>query len=196
MGRAEGKRMLRRLREAHGWSWTEEAAAIREMALRLGLERLAATSVVSIRRTLARWESTGAAGTVPDDRYQYVLAHLFAEREGRFELGPASEFRRLVTALSTLGTKAERIAELEEAVMAQAEGRYGSPFFPLVDGVRFDAERLTEVEQSYWMLHRRVGKVPFARSQLALAPFIELCRRVDRSEKVPESAHALAAHSY
>ena len=189
-----GARILRRLREARGWSWTGEATAIRETARRLGLERVAATSTSSIRRSLARWESPG--GTVPDERYQYVLAHLFADRGGQFDLGPASDFRRLMTALTALGAGAERIAELAEAVLARAEQRYGNPLVSLTSGAGgpLDLARLAEVEQSYWMLISRVGKVPFAQSQVALAPFIEVSRRVEAAEMAPSAARSLAAH--
>src|SRR5262249_5062547 len=106
MDRQDGKRLLHRLREQRGWSWADEARAIKHMAGRLGVERLAATSVNSIKRTIARWESDAPTATVPDERYQWVLAHLFAERDGRCNIGPGSEFLRLLAAFQAMGVSA------------------------------------------------------------------------------------------
>src|SRR4051812_48319509 len=89
MNRQDGKRQLRRLREQRGWSWTDEVRAIKDIARRLGIDRLAQANIPSIKRTIARWESEATTATVPDDRYQWVLAHLFAERDGRFNVGQA-----------------------------------------------------------------------------------------------------------
>jgi hypothetical protein len=199
MDRREGKRVLRRLREARGWSWTDEAAAIRETARLLGMERLAATSTASVRRAIARWESEAPSSTAPDDRYQYVLAHVFAERDGRFDVGPASEFRRLMSALRAHGASVGRLAELEGIIVARAERSRDNPFLRLGQAAKlFDIKQLPEVEESYWALHSRVGKVPFVRSQIALAPFVELCRLLDSdaSTAPPIEAHVLAAHCF
>ncbi len=93
MNRQDGKRQLRRLREQRGWSWTDEARAIKDMARRLGIDRLAQTEIASIKRTIARWESETAKATAPDERYQWMLAHLFAGRDGQMGSSTSGQAR-------------------------------------------------------------------------------------------------------
>src|SRR5947208_9166911 len=123
MNRQDGKRQLRRLREQRGWSWTDEARAVKDMARRLGIDRLAEANITSIRRTIARWESIAVTATVPDERYQWVLAHVFSERDGQFNVGPGSDFLRLISALVAMGVPHTRIAELQDAVVSWIERR-------------------------------------------------------------------------
>jgi hypothetical protein len=88
MDRREGKRLLRRCREARGWSWADEAIAIRATARRLWQKRLAETGTASIRRDVARWENP--AGTVPDERHQQLLTQLLVGRTWGDEGSPRS----------------------------------------------------------------------------------------------------------
>jgi len=177
MSRQDGKRQLRRLREQRGWSWTDEARAIKDMARRLGIGRLVEASVPSIRRTIARWESEATTATVPDERYQWVLTHLFARRDEQFNLGSSSDFLRLLSAFASMGVPPARIAELQDAVIFWVERQGHTPLAQL-EHLALDEATLAEITLSFTTVNGRVGRVPFVRSQLALAPFLNALRRI------------------
>lgn len=194
MNRQDGKRQLRRLREQRGWSWMDEAKAIKDMARRLGIDRLAGANVDSVKRTIARWESEAASATVPDERYQWVLAHLYAERDQHFNIGPGSDFLRLLSAFASMGVPPVRITELQDAVMSRVERQGHLPLVQL-DDLTSDEAAIAEATLSFMAISGRVGKVPFVRSQLALAPFLAVLRRVDSARALPD-LHALAARAF
>lgn len=54
----------------------------------------------------------------PGERYQFLLAHVFAEHEGSTLLGPGSDFDQLLIAFSHFGITPERIAELRDVIAA------------------------------------------------------------------------------
>lgn len=195
MDSQDGKRQLRRLRELRGWSWADEARAIKDMARRLGMDRLARTSVASIKRTIARWESDGAAATTPDERYQWILAHLFSQRADRFDVGPGSDFLCFLSALVAMGAPEVRVAELLDEVSAWVE-RAGHIPFGQRPGQTLDATAIAEAAVGFMSISRRVGTVPFVRSQLALAPFLVSLRSIDSAEQAPAAAHALAVRAF
>jgi len=56
-GHEAGAVLLRRLREARGWSWSDLARALRDTARRVNVSSPAQRQVASIQRTVARWES-------------------------------------------------------------------------------------------------------------------------------------------
>jgi transcriptional regulator with XRE-family HTH domain len=98
--RATACQLLRRLREQRGWSWADQARALQAVAERLGVTAVTLTRPVSLQRTIARWEST-AARTVPGERYQLLLAHLYARSgSGELTLGAGSDLDALLTALA------------------------------------------------------------------------------------------------
>jgi transcriptional regulator with XRE-family HTH domain len=190
--RQDGKRQLRRLREQRGWSWADEARAIKEMARRLGIDRLAQTNIASIKRTIARWESDTAAATVPDERYQWVLAHMFAECDRRFDVGPGSDLLGLLSAFEAMGLPLARIAELQDAVTTWIERSGHTPLTQL-HRQPLDAASIAEATISFAAINQRVGSVPFVRSQLALAPFLVALGRIGEASS---AVHTLAARAF
>ena len=115
-----GSNLLRHLRESRGWSWADLARALRETAGQLAVTSLTDRRVASIQRTVARWESP-TDSTSPGERYQYLLAHLYARTaSGTFALGPGSDFAALLDALRHFGSPEHRIRHLVEAVTRTA----------------------------------------------------------------------------
>ncbi|MEO3809519.1 hypothetical protein ABGB17_11015 [Sphaerisporangium sp. B11E5] len=70
-------RALRALRERRGWSWADQARALKDAARVLAVPGVAGMSVASLVRTIARWESEGAA-VIPGERYRLLLAYAYA----------------------------------------------------------------------------------------------------------------------
>ncbi|MEI5034195.1 hypothetical protein RB201_20125 [Streptomyces sp. S1A(2023)] len=86
--RAAGAATLKRLRHGRGLSLAGTARALSQTAMALHQPRLPA--VASVQRSVARWES--AAPTLPDERYQLLLAHLYARTPaGEMSVGPGSD---------------------------------------------------------------------------------------------------------
>lgn len=193
MDRRDGRRQLRRLRENRGWSWTDEARAIRAMARRLGVDRLSQGAASSVRRSIARWESEATSGTAPDERYQWVLAHLYAERDGRFDVGPGSEFLRLMSAFLSLRVSPDRIAELHDAVISWAE-YHGKPAMSFGQALS-DESAVAEAFVCLSAITERIGRVPFVRSQLAVAPLVNALDRTATTGAGPD-VHLLAARAF
>jgi transcriptional regulator with XRE-family HTH domain len=101
--RATACGLLRRLREQRGWSWADQARALRAVADRLNVAAVTSTRLTSLQRSIARWEST-ATRTVPGERNQLLLAHLYARNSaGRLALGAGSDLETFLTALSHFG---------------------------------------------------------------------------------------------
>ncbi len=96
-------RLLRRLRERRGWSWADQARALRAVAEQCGVTASASTQLSSLQRSIARWEST-ASQTAPGERYQLLLAQLYAHNgAGELALGTGSDLDTLLTALGHTG---------------------------------------------------------------------------------------------
>jgi hypothetical protein len=195
VSRQDGKRQLRHLREQRGWSWTDEARAIRDTARRLGMSRLAQADIGSIKRNIARWESEAAKATVPDERYQWLLAHLFVERDGQFNVGPGSDLMRLLSAFALMGVPAARITEVQVAVISWVE-RSDSTSSVRFGPLALDEATVAETMLSFVAVSGTVGKVPFVRSQLAVAPFLAALRDIDQTTKASSSVRILAARAF
>jgi len=165
------------------------------MARRLGVDRLAQATAASIKRTIARWESDAPTATVPDERYQWVLAHLFAEHDGRFDVGPGSDFLGLLSALLSMGVSPDRVAELQDVAISLVEHRGHTPLLQH-DHLTLDAASIAEVAMAFAALSERVGKVPFVRSQLALAPLLALLGQVSQTDGALPDGHLLATRAF
>jgi hypothetical protein len=204
-----GARLLRQLREGRGWSWADLARALRDTARRLAVASLMDRQVSSIQRTVARWESV-AERTCPGDRYQFLLAHLFARtRTGDVSLGPGSEFSALLDALRHFGTPPDRIDQLIALVARTAsnEGNEGNEILGLLPSAlgssvataqrgstRLGHDALLDLRNSVTEINGRIGSTPFVRLQLQLAPAVEACRRLLRpSDPDPQDELVLLA---
>jgi len=110
--RAAGAVLLRQLRESRGWSWSDLARALRDTAHRLAVTSLMHCQVASIQRSVARWESS-TDRTRPAERYQFLLAHLYARTPGGdLALDPGSDFDTLLDALRHFGVPPLRVRQL------------------------------------------------------------------------------------
>lgn len=195
MDRHNGKRQLRRLREKRGWSWTDQARAIKAMARRLGIDPTAIASTVSVRRTIARWESHSTSSAVPDDRYQWILAHVYAEHNDAVEVGPGSDFLSLLTVLLDLGVTPNRVTELHDAVLCWADEQRSRA--TAINPTNLTDSKLAELTLSFNAIANLVGKVPFVRSQIALAPLVEAFRHHEHgSAGLPADGRVLAARTF
>lgn len=211
-GRKRGAHTMRVLRQHRGWSLLDEAKALRDAARRYRVPTIAAVGLSTIKRTISRWENDGVS---PGERYQFLLAHVFAEHNGSILLGPGSDFDQLMTAFAHYGINATRICEIRDLTSAmRTRGNDGllaylSPTLNaeltmvLADPGSADVELAAKLTAAVADLNSRIGTVPFARLQLGLAPIVEACR-VLRSQRLPAAimrqflaaattAHALAA---
>ncbi len=173
--------LLRRLRESRGWSWAELARALRDCAGRLQMSSLQGRQVGSIQRAIARWESPFER-TQPGQRYQVLLAYLYAQRaDGAVVLGPGSDFALLVDALRGFGATEQRIEALIEMVsrnMTAASHR---------GAAEPDQELLHQVSTEVASINAQIGSAPLVRLRLALAPTVETCRQFLRSTRQPSA---------
>ncbi|WP_239396677.1 hypothetical protein [Frankia sp. CiP3] len=208
--RAAGSRLLRQLRESRGWSWTDLARALRGTAQQLRVDALAQVAVPSIQRTIARWESpTGM--TVPADRYQALLVHLYARTPaGVVNLDAGSDLDRLVTAFQYLGVSSERIDELRSVVARsapQGEANLFTMLSPAIhtaaarvlrDPALLDVDLLGRLSAETSTIDQQVGTVPFVRLQLRLSPVAEVFRRLLPDAPVPlrKQTAILAAEAF
>ncbi|MER6343191.1 hypothetical protein ACWC10_08350 [Streptomyces sp. NPDC001595] len=187
-GKPVGAATLKRLRLARGWSLAGLARAVVAQAADLGQPLDA--SAASVQRSVARWES-GKAPILPNERYQLLLAHLYARgADGRTSLGAGSDFSELLDALSHLGESERHLAELRTLLVRTAtEGGGGLLALlgprtervlssALADPARLDEAALAAMRATVADVNAHVGTVPFVRLQLLLAPLIESCRRL------------------
>ncbi|MGH3903473.1 MAG: hypothetical protein ACRDTE_04685 [Pseudonocardiaceae bacterium] len=206
--RATACQLLRRLREQRGWSWADQARALRAVAERLGVEAVASTQLTSVQRSIARWESTSSR-TVAGERYQLLLAHLYARsRSGERAVGAGSDLDTLLTALAHLGVPAERIRELRDLVVRSIGGDEGQILALLADPTRrlviealrdprcLDVELIERLAVSVSDADRQIGSVPFVRLQLLLAPVVEVCSRLPDTEPLRERLGTLRCDAY
>lgn len=210
----KGARLLRQLREARGWSWADLARSLRDMARQLGVTSLAHRQVTSIQRAVARWESL-TDRTSPGDRYQFLLAHLYARTPaGRLALGTGTDFATLLEAFRHFGTPPERVRQLVDLLTQSASNdgnnllaqlspaAHSSITAVLRESSRPEPDLLSRLHKSVTAINRHVGSTPFVRLQLQLAPVVETCRRLllldhagppDELVLLATSTYALAA---
>ncbi|GLY42971.1 hypothetical protein Amsp01_089940 [Amycolatopsis sp. NBRC 101858] len=207
-GRQTGARILRRLRVSRGWSWADLARALQESARQLGMASLAASQRSSIRRAVARWESIDD-GTNPGERYQVVLAHVYASTPtGQVGLGPGSDFELLLEAFRYFDVTSPRIQEIVE-VIATCAGAEGTDLAMLlqpatrasVATAELGRSNLDEVipslHEAVVSIDRQVGAQPFVRLQLQLAPVVDACRLLaSQSGRRPADLPTLAAAAF
>ncbi|MFF2405997.1 hypothetical protein [Streptomyces sp. NPDC058092] len=182
-----GAAALKRLRTRRGLSLADMARALTQVAQDLGMPRL--PQVASVQRSIARWESK--AVTMPDDRYQLLLAHLYATTPGGSRsLGAGSDFAEYLDALGEIGESEHRIAELRSTLVRAVTDDGGGPFAllapqvgaglaqALADPSLLDAETVSGLASVVADVNAQVGSLPFVRLQLMLAPALEACRRL------------------
>ncbi|MGV9884001.1 hypothetical protein [Streptomyces sp. NPDC003006] len=207
--RRVGAAGLKRLRVSRGWSLAGAARAVLDMAGRLG--QPFDSSVESVQRSVARWES-GKSPILPGERYQLLLAHLYARgTDGQTSLGAGSDFAELLDALRHLGESERQIGELRTLVVRATTGTGGGLLAllgpptrlalasALAEPARLDEELLATVRAAVSDVNGQVGSVPFVRLQLLLAPIVESCRRL-LDAAVPDvlvpDLRAVAAQAY
>jgi transcriptional regulator with XRE-family HTH domain len=201
-------RLLRQLREQRGWSWADQARALRAVAEQLGATTSTCTQLGSVQRTIARWESPASA-TVPGERYQLLLAQLYARNEsGDLTLGSGSDFDTLLTALAHYGVPACRTRELRDLVVRSSSVDDGQLLAFLADPTRqllikalrdprfLDVELIDHLAASISEVDRQISSVPFVRLQLLLAPVVEICRRLPDTKQLRARLGALRCDAY
>ncbi|MFG3525233.1 hypothetical protein ACGF8B_00650 [Streptomyces sp. NPDC047917] len=182
-----GAAALKRLRTRRGLSLADTARALTQIAQELGMPRL--PQVASVQRSIARWESKSA--TMPDERYQLLLAHLYATTPGGSRsLGAGSDFAQYLDALGELGESDRRIAELRntlvravtddgDGLLALLAPQAGVGLAQaLAEASLLDAETVAGLASVVADVNAQVGSLPFVRLQLMLAPALEACRRL------------------
>ncbi|MBQ1089665.1 hypothetical protein [Streptomyces sp. B93] len=185
--RAAGAAALKALRKRRGFSLSAMARALTGLADDLRQPPLPA--VASVQRSVARWEA--ARPTMPDERYQLLLAHLYARTPADdLALGPGSDFAHYVDALRLLGESEHRTAELRTTVLRAATDTDGgmlallSPDLhaslsaALSDPARTTEEAVAGLASVVADVNAQVGSLPMVRLQLLLAPAVEAARRL------------------
>ncbi|HLL34430.1 MAG TPA: hypothetical protein VK545_11185 [Streptomyces sp.] len=185
--RAAGAAALKQLRKRRGLSLAAFARALITTAEGLHQPPLPAAS--SVQRSVARWEATKP--TMPDERHQLLLAHLYARTPGGdLALGAGSDFAQYLEALGLLGESERRIAELRTTVLRAVTDTGGSMLALLAPGVnaglaaalrnpaRTDEQTLAGLASVVADVNAEVGSLPMVRLQLLLAPAVEAARRL------------------
>ncbi|UNO42215.1 hypothetical protein [Streptomyces sp. MST-110588] len=182
-----GAAVLKRLRLSRGWSLSDMAKALIDTASGLGLPAL--PGVTSVQRSVARWES--ATGfSLPGERYQLLLAHVYARTSSGYAVGPGSDFAELLGALSRFGVAERRLAELRTLMMRAGPER-GAGLLALLgptanvsladalaDPGRVDDELVRVLKGAVAAVDAEVGSVPFVRLQLLLSPVVQACQKL------------------
>ncbi|WP_030680178.1 hypothetical protein [Streptomyces sp. NRRL B-1347] len=185
--RAAGAARLKALRHRRGLSLADVARAL--VSLARELHQPALPSVASVQRSVARWEAPRP--TVPDERYQLLLAHLYARTPaGDASLGRGSDFAELMEALGLLGESERRMAELRSLVLRVvtdsgggllallAPGTQAGLNAALADPTRADETTVAGLAAVVADVNAEVGSLPMVRLQLLLAPAVEAARRL------------------
>jgi hypothetical protein len=124
---------------------------------------------------------------VPSERYQLLLAYVYARRGDTVKVGSGSDFDHLMALFSVWGTPTDRIAEIrgqviEGATSGQALLAFLTPDLAkalptaLADPAALTVENLRSLDQLVADVNAQVGAVPFVRLHIALAPALEACR--------------------
>jgi transcriptional regulator with XRE-family HTH domain len=204
-----GAATLKRLRLARGWSLADTARAIIGKATELG--QPLDSSIASVQRAVARWESSKAP-ILPGERYQLLLGHLYARgADGQTSLGAGSDFGELLDALAHLGESERRLDELRTLLVRTATDSGGGLLAllgpstqlalstVLADPAQLDEGLLDAMRLAVRDVNGQIGSVPFVRVQLLLAPIVESCRRL-LDAPVPEpllpDLQTVAAQAY
>ncbi|MER5960574.1 hypothetical protein [Streptomyces sp. NPDC001893] len=208
---AVGAATLKRLRQRRGWSLRDTAKALIDTATQLG--QPLDSSLASVQRSVARWESA-TAPILPSERYQLLLGHRYAQdAAGQASLGPGSDFAELLDALAHLGESEQRLYELRTLLVRTATDAGGGLLAllgpttecalsaALADPSRVDEGVLDAMRISINLVNGQVGSIPFVRLQLLLAPVVESCRRLlDEVAAVPDvfvpDLQTVAAQAY
>ncbi|MFE7318487.1 hypothetical protein ACFU7T_36120 [Streptomyces sp. NPDC057555] len=182
-----GAAALKRFRRSRGMSLADTARALIGVAASLG--HPVGSSVASVQRTVARWES--ARPILPSERYQLLLAHLYARRpDGETALGAGSDFAELLDALRHLGESEQATDELRRLLVRKSTDAspdlltlLGPQARTTLTGAlahpgRADESLLDVMSAAVGDVNREVGSLPFVRLQLLLAPVVESCRRL------------------
>ncbi|MFD0436989.1 hypothetical protein [Streptomyces chartreusis] len=185
--RAAGAAALKSLRGRRGLSLAAVARALIELADEL--HQPALPSVASVQRSVARWEATRPV--LPDERYQLLLAHLYARTpSGDLSLGAGSDFAEYLQALGLLGESERRTAELRTLVLRTVTDTGGGLLALLAPGVqaglsaaltdpaRADEGTIAGLASVVADVNAEVGSLPMVRLQLLLAPVVEASRQL------------------
>ncbi|MEU0247028.1 hypothetical protein ABZ192_22405 [Streptomyces sp. NPDC006235] len=187
--RAAGAAALKRLRKRRGLSLAAVAHALVQLAG--DLHQPALPAVASVQRSVARWEA--AKPVMPDERYQLLLAHLYARAPGgSLVLGAGSDFAEYLNALGLLGESERRTAELRSLMLRAVTdaGGGGGMLALLAPGVqvglsaalddpsRTDEDTIDGLASVVADVNAEIGSLPMVRLQLLLAPAVEASRRL------------------
>jgi transcriptional regulator with XRE-family HTH domain len=102
-----GGPLIKELRQGRGWSQRDEAQLLKHLARRFGFHHIAGTKTRSVVREIQRWE---AGEHAPDERYQLLLAHAYATRDGSATIEPGSDLGRV----SKVGVSREMLPAWDE----------------------------------------------------------------------------------
>lgn len=185
--RTAGAAALKRLRTRRGLSLSGLAHALLDSAGALHLRHM--PSPTSVQRNVSRWE---AGQVVPDDRYQLLLAHVYARTPvGQVSLGAGSDFTALLDVLALFGGSGRQIADVRTAVIRAVTDQGGASMLALlnpgsqdalaaalVDPSRVDEAVCKALAATVSDVNAEVGSLPFVRLQLLLSPAVEACRRL------------------
>lgn len=178
---------FRRLRKRRGLSLAGLARALTATAEELHHPPLPA--VASVQRSVARWES--GTPTLPDERYQLLLAHFYARTPGGdTSLGPGTDFAEYLHALALLGESERRTSEIRTLVLRSATDAGGGLLALLApavraglasaldDPTRADEQTVAALASVVTDVNAQVGSLPMVRLQLLLSPAVEAARRL------------------
>jgi transcriptional regulator with XRE-family HTH domain len=183
-----GELRLKELRQGRGWSQRDEALLLKQSAGRFGFHHIAGTKTRSVVREIQRWE---AGEHAPDERYQLLLAHAYATRDGSATIEPGSDLDRLIAALAAMGVPLDRRTFLQATAIAAAtagSGAFLSLLTPelqertaqaLAHPDRVDLETVQRLRQAVGELQQQSeGAMPYHRLASALGPHVEVAKRL------------------
>jgi transcriptional regulator with XRE-family HTH domain len=183
-----GGPLLKELRQGRGWSQRDEAQLLKQLARRFGFHHIAVTKSRSVVREIQRWE---AGEHAPDERYQLLLAHAYATRDGTATIGQDSDLDRLIAALAVMGVPLDRRTFLQATAIAAAtagSGAFLSLLTPelqertaqaLAHPDRVDLETVRRLRQAVGELQQQSeGAMPYHQLVSALGPHVEVAKRL------------------
>jgi transcriptional regulator with XRE-family HTH domain len=183
-----GGLLLKELRQGRGWSQRDEALLLKQLAGRFGFHHIAGTKTRSVVREIQRWE---AGDHAPDERYQLLLAHAYATRDGSATIEPGSDLDRLIAGLAVMGVPVDRRTFLQATAIAAAtagSGAFLSLLTPelqertaqaLAHPDRVDLQTVRRLRQAVGELQQQSeGAMPYHRLASALGPHVEVAKRL------------------